>query len=200
MGQDSGNTCSPSAEIQAFPAAGPLEFIAMDILGPIPRSIHGNRFILVITDRFSKLIHAVPLMAASATDVAMAFLIHWIYQYGLLLYLLTENGSQFLSKFFEYVCSALALKHLLTASTHPHTNGRAERFNHTLATRMAYYFSEHQLDRDDFVHPLVYDYNTQVHNSTGTTPFDLALIWIPSAYMVEIQDTPQPQDVTAEMK
>ena len=41
--------------MKLFPAANPLEFVAMDILGPLPKTKHGKRFILVVTDRFSKL-------------------------------------------------------------------------------------------------------------------------------------------------
>jgi hypothetical protein len=38
--------------LKLFPAGGPLEFVAMDILGPFPKTDHGNRFLLVISDRF----------------------------------------------------------------------------------------------------------------------------------------------------
>jgi Integrase zinc binding domain len=31
-----------------FPAIEPLEFVAIDILGPLPKTVHGNRFLLVI--------------------------------------------------------------------------------------------------------------------------------------------------------
>jgi hypothetical protein len=37
--------------LKNFPANGPLESVAMDILGPLPRKKHGNRFLLVISDR-----------------------------------------------------------------------------------------------------------------------------------------------------
>ena len=47
--------------LQLFPASSPLEFIAMDILGDLTRTSRHNRFVLVITDRFSKLTVAIPL-------------------------------------------------------------------------------------------------------------------------------------------
>lgn len=34
---------------------GHFEFITMDILGPWPRTKHGNQFVTVTTDRYSKL-------------------------------------------------------------------------------------------------------------------------------------------------
>lgn len=42
-------------ELQLFTVYGPLEFIAMDILGPLPETRAGNRNILVVTDRLRNL-------------------------------------------------------------------------------------------------------------------------------------------------
>ena len=41
--------------LQLFPAHAPLEFVAMDILGPLVETKEGNCFLLAVTDRFSKL-------------------------------------------------------------------------------------------------------------------------------------------------
>jgi Integrase zinc binding domain len=38
--------------LKLFPANGPLESVAMDILGPLPWTKHGNSFLLVISDRY----------------------------------------------------------------------------------------------------------------------------------------------------
>jgi Integrase zinc binding domain len=38
--------------LKLFPATEPLEYVAMDILGPLPKTEHVNRFLLVICDRF----------------------------------------------------------------------------------------------------------------------------------------------------
>jgi Integrase zinc binding domain len=47
-------------KLQLFHAKSPLESVAMDILGPLPRTKHGSRFLLVISDRFSKVTKTVP--------------------------------------------------------------------------------------------------------------------------------------------
>jgi Integrase zinc binding domain len=68
--------------LKLFPAKGPLESVAMDILGPLPKSKHGNLFLLVITDRYSKVTQTVPLRAITALSVARAFCEQWVYVYG----------------------------------------------------------------------------------------------------------------------
>jgi Integrase zinc binding domain len=59
--------------LRLFPAKGPLESVAMDILGPLPRTKQGNRFLLVIADRFSKVTKSIPLRALTALSVARMF-------------------------------------------------------------------------------------------------------------------------------
>ena len=94
----------------------------MDILGPLPKTVHGNGYVLVITDRFSKLCRALPLRNKTATTLANAFLDYWVYVYGAPNYLLTDNGPQSGAKFFEAVCSLLGVQHFLTTAYHPQSN------------------------------------------------------------------------------
>ena len=47
--------------MRLFRAVKPLEDLAIAILGPLPKSTKGYTFILLITDRFTKLTQAVPL-------------------------------------------------------------------------------------------------------------------------------------------
>jgi Integrase zinc binding domain len=59
--------------LKLFPASGPLDFVTINIFGPLPKTEHGNRFLLVISDRFSKLTRTVPLRTITALGVAKAF-------------------------------------------------------------------------------------------------------------------------------
>ena len=48
----------------------PLEWIAMDILGPLPETECGNKYIVVIDDYFTKWKEAYPMRNMEATTVA----------------------------------------------------------------------------------------------------------------------------------
>jgi Chromo (CHRromatin Organisation MOdifier) domain len=59
--------------LKLLPAAEPLEYVSLDILGPLPKTEHENMFLIVITDRFSMLTRTVPLRVISALAVAKDF-------------------------------------------------------------------------------------------------------------------------------
>ena len=65
--------------LKLFPANHPNEYVAIDILGPLPRTRAGYQYILVITDRFSKLTQTCPLRVISAYQVAKAFCATWVF-------------------------------------------------------------------------------------------------------------------------
>lgn len=68
---------------QLFPASEPLQFIAMDVLGPLPQTNHGNVFVLVMKDPYPKIIGAISTSKTTARHVANKFLDHWIVLYGI---------------------------------------------------------------------------------------------------------------------
>jgi transposase InsO family protein len=48
--------------------------------------------------------------------------------------LISDNGSQFISKDFEELLSLLGVGHTFTSANHPQSNGKLERFHRTLKT------------------------------------------------------------------
>ena len=48
--------------------------------------------------------------------------------------LISDNGSQFISKDFKELLALLEFGHTLTSANHPQSNGKLERFNRTLKT------------------------------------------------------------------
>ena len=79
-------------DLKLFPAAGRLDFVAMDLLGPSPKTTHGNRHVLFMTDRFTKLTRSILLRTTTASVVANAVLGNWVYVFGAPRYVLTDNG------------------------------------------------------------------------------------------------------------
>ena len=163
----------------------PLVSVAIDILGPLPKARSGCRFLLIVTDRFTKLAQVAPLKRITALNVARAFCEIWVFKYGPPKTLLSDNGRQFTSKFFQAVCRLLGINNAFTSAYHPQTNGQAERYNRTLLAALRNYVDEHQSDWDQYAAPLTYAYNCHVHRSTKTTPFDLVLSRPPPPFTLD---------------
>ena len=118
--------------MRLFPAKEPLEFVSIDLLGELIRTRRGNRFLLVIVDRFSKLVRTVPMKRITAIEAAKAFGHHWVLVYGQPLTLLRDNGPQFAARLFIDICRILGVKNVFTTSYHPQCNGHVERLNRTI--------------------------------------------------------------------
>jgi hypothetical protein len=86
--------------MQLFTANELLVFVAIDILGSLPKMAHGNRFLLVISDRFSKLTRTILMRTTTALAVAKEFCTHCVFFYGPPRILLSDNCTQFTAKFF----------------------------------------------------------------------------------------------------
>ena len=124
--------------------------VAIDILGPLPRTQNGNQYILCMTDRYSKMSLVTPLRNITALTVAHAFCDEWIFHYGQPEFLLSDRGSQFMSNVFSAVCDTLNIRQAFTSAYHPLKNGKVERFNRTLLASLKCYCSEHGREWDRF--------------------------------------------------
>ncbi|XP_020249430.1 uncharacterized protein LOC109826820 [Asparagus officinalis] len=71
-----------------------FEMWGMDIVGPIfPPTSKGHRFILAVTDYFSKWAEAVPLKEVKASDVVKFIKHHVVYRFGIPGQIVHDNGA-----------------------------------------------------------------------------------------------------------
>ena len=148
-----------TAMLKLLSETDPFASLSMDLLGPLTETKAGNVFLLIIVDRFSKLVRADPLAGITATDVSSAFCRDWISVYGPPDIVLTENGPQFASLFFQGVCNLMGIRNLYTSTYNPHTNGQVERFNKTLVDMLMHYIEDHQDNWDELVSVIALAYN-----------------------------------------
>jgi transposase InsO family protein len=130
--------------LQLFPPSGPCEFVCADILGPLPMTPDGNRFVLVFSDRFSKFTLSIAIKTVTADEVAEQFVSKWVAHFGAPVVLLTDNWPQFASKFLQQVNAILGVQQQFTSAYHPAINGQVERFNRSLLTMLSHYLGENR--------------------------------------------------------
>jgi len=160
-----------TSPLTLFPATEPLTDLSVDIFGPIPATKAGSRFILVITDRFSKLTKCVALRRITEISVASAIIDAWVAFYGAPDRILSDQEPQFMSNFFNAVMKVLGTETVRTTAYHPQTNGKVERYNRTMATHLGHYVTDDPRRGDDLLPVLTMAYNSQPHRSTGIAPF-----------------------------
>ncbi|XP_053873204.1 uncharacterized protein LOC128831095, partial [Malaclemys terrapin pileata] len=123
---------TPKAPLVPMPLMEtPFERVAMDLVGPLPKSSAGFQYILVMMDYATRFPEAVPLRNISARTIAME-LVKIFARVGLPRELLTDQGTNFTSRLLKQVCEILGVKQLRTSIYHPQTDGLVERFNRTL--------------------------------------------------------------------
>lgn len=148
----------------------PTERIALDIVGPLLLSNEGNRYILVVSDYFTKWPEAYPLSNQEATTVAEVLVKEFVSPLGVPRELHSDQGHNFESSVFQEMCRLLGIKKTRTTALHPQSDGMVERYNRTLATQLSLFVDNHQKDWDQHVLLLLMAYRSAVHDTTRCTP------------------------------
>ena len=162
-----------TAPMQSIPVEGPFDRVCVDVLGPLPTSDLGNRYVVVFTDSLTKWPEAFAIRTAGADVIAQLFVEEIVSRHGAPRTLLSDRGKNFLSKRVQEICDLFLVKKINTTAYHPQTDGLTERFNHTLCSMLAMYVSKHQRDWDRFIPFALFAYRTAVQESTKETPFYL---------------------------
>ncbi|KAL4101226.1 hypothetical protein QTP88_021246 [Uroleucon formosanum] len=134
----------------------PFEKIFLDIVGPLVTTVSGNNYILTMQDDLTKYSLGVPLPNHTGNTVAEAFVVNFICSHGIPETILTDQGTDFLSKTFAEVCKLLKINKIKTSPYHPQTNG-----NKDLNTW------------DQLIPYALFVYNSIEHTSTGYQPYAL---------------------------
>ena len=67
----------------------------------------------------------------------------------------------------------LDVHQMKTTAYHPQCNGQTERLNRTLQVMLANYVNENKDDWDEYLPLLQFAYNTAIHTTTKSSPFEL---------------------------
>ena len=69
--------------------------LQLDVVGPLPRSHDGMRYILTILDRTTRFLDAVPMPEATSENCCRALIEAWISRFGLPDHATSDNGNTF---------------------------------------------------------------------------------------------------------
>jgi hypothetical protein len=114
----------PAAPLQAIPMpARKFSHVHVDLVGSLPASSDGHVYLLTIIDRSTRWFEAVSLHNMEASTCVDSFIANWVARFGVPGTVTTDRGAQFTSALWSSACTSLGIKHELTTSYHPQSNG-----------------------------------------------------------------------------
>ena len=127
------STCKTKAKITPYATpTEPFEVWQMDMFGPLIPSNNGNRYVFTAVDMFSNFLFSLPLRNIDALSVSQAIFTLFSH-YGVCKTLISDQGSEFISKCTMEVCKMLNVAQDFSPSMIHHCLGRCERTHRTLA-------------------------------------------------------------------
>ncbi|CAC5418554.1 unnamed protein product [Mytilus coruscus] len=151
-------------------ANGPMERIATDILGELPETEDGNKYILVVSDYYTKWTESFAMPNIEAKTVAKIIVEEVIVRFGVPHWIHSDQGRQFESLLFQEMCCIPNIKKTRTTPYHPKSDGMVERFNKTLATMLSSFVEQNQRNWDEYIPFVMMAYRASEHETTGQTP------------------------------
>ena len=149
----------------------PFSKVAFDLVGPLPRSSRGYKYILTMMDLYSKFPAAVPLKKVDNTTVLDAMMDVFA-SYGLPKVLLTDQGSVFTSRLTKAMCAQFGIEKIQTSPYHPQSDGALERW-HACLKGMLKRSEKEVKEWDRHLKYLLFAYRSTPHCTTGFPPFTL---------------------------
>jgi hypothetical protein len=150
----------------------PFDRICVDTRGPLPEDVTtGNKYILTITDAFSRFVQLYPMRDASA-EAAIPGLLSYIGLFGIPSEVVKDNGTQFANQLVTQLLDILQTDNVKIQAYSKEENGIVERANKEVNRHLrAIVFNRKIKTKWSLYLPLVQRImNASVHSTIGVTP------------------------------
>ena len=150
----------------------PWQKVAIDLVGPMPETTRNNKWILVLTDHFTRWQDALPIPDATARVVAEALDCRVFCYFGLPEEIHSDRGMQFEGEFMTELCRLWRVIKTRTTSYHPQSNGMVERGNRTLGDSLRsllLQYGEEQESWDMLLPQILRSFRATPHAATEET-------------------------------
>ncbi|GBM91533.1 hypothetical protein AVEN_83463-1 [Araneus ventricosus] len=114
----------------------PGEFLAIDIVGKLPRSVDNQNYILTIVDHYSRYLEAIPIPNTTSNTI-IRHLNYYFSRFGLPKYILSDNATYFKSDEIVNFYESLRIEHRKSSIYYPKSNGLLERTHRVLKESVA---------------------------------------------------------------
>ena len=180
--------------------------VGIDLIGPLPQSASGNKYIVTAIDYLTKWPETKAVPDKEALTIWQFFLEDVVARHGCPDEVLTDNGGEFFGV-FDSNLQAMGVDHWLTSPNHPAANGLVEHFNCTFMDSLRKCMKEDpecKLNWDKFLPRILLGYRATMQASTKFSPFYLCYAKPPRMpldfkdyFSTDTSSAQMPQDITA---
>jgi hypothetical protein len=150
----------------------PFKKVAIDLIGELPRSKNGYKYILTLVDYATRYPEAIPLKTTQSRVVAEA-LVNIFSRVGLPEEIVSDQGANLVGNLMKQLYELLGIRHIKTSVYHPEANGLVERFNGTLKHMLKKFVGREIESWDKYLPFVLFAYREVPCQSTGYSPFEL---------------------------
>jgi len=132
-------------QLRTTMTAAPFEISSIDLIGPLRKDSKGNEFCLTIIDNFSRytLLKGLPDKRSSTVSHAILDLLG---TFSILPKIIrSDHGTEFNNSCTSELLKLLGVKHELTVTDHPASNGLVERRNAEVARHIRNFVNEREI-------------------------------------------------------
>ncbi|KAL5517173.1 hypothetical protein EMCRGX_G002666 [Ephydatia muelleri] len=147
-----------SAELHPIPVKDEVwHTIGVDLIGPLPETQKGNKYIMTVSCLFSKWPEAMLSLIKQQQEWQSFFFC----------------ASQDMAVVNDELCRLCGIQCNMTSAYHPQSNGLDERFNQTLQRQLLKFVESEQNSWDQFLDAILFSYRVSCQDSTKHSPFYL---------------------------
>jgi transposase InsO family protein len=152
----------------------PFRGWGMDMISKInPPSSRGRRYILAITDYFTKWVDAIPMKTVASKDVINFIKEHVIHRFGIPQTIMIDGGSVFISEEFRKFATDVGIKLIRSSLYYAQGNGQAEASNQSLIKLIKRKIDEHPRRWHVVLLEVLWAHRISCHGATKTSPYHL---------------------------
>jgi Integrase zinc binding domain/Integrase core domain len=151
----------------------PFYHVGIDVMGPLPRTPTGHRYIIVAIDHFTKWVEATATETADAQTITKFLYEDIICRHGIPTLLTSDRGTEFINELVTSLTSVYKIRHIRTTAYNPQANGQVERANRTIKDILAKITPRITGDWSHYLQTAVHVTRVTKQGSTHFTPSEL---------------------------
>jgi hypothetical protein len=167
----------------------PWQVISIDFVGPLPMTPDYFDTVLTVVDKFSKRGHFIPTTKNVTSQKTAQLILEHVIKYHAAIpeAIISDRGTQFTSLLFTELWKALGTELRLSTSYHPQSDGQTERLNRELGQQLRIHANRSGSNWKQWLPIVELHYNSDVHESTGKTPYEMTGVEYRDALTLALQ-------------